>query len=301
MFDSGDTEIMRVRGIRPMTSGVHISNRGPLEGGLRKRGVIYTRAANKPLITVITVVRNGERFLEQTIRSVVEQTYDTMEYIIVDGASTDGTLDIIKKYEHKIAYWISEPDKGIYDAMNKGIDLATGEWINFMNAGDMFYANDVIDKVFAPSERRADVLYGDHHLIYGTNHAKTCKAGEVKDLWKGMIFCHQSSFVKTSLMKEYRFNCKEKIAADFELLYRLALEKHTFHSTGLTIASVSADGLSGTNTLLSVTEQWNVVKRLSNSRLKNFYYIYLIAVRIAKNIVKTILPQSLVNRIRLKL
>ncbi|HAH56818.1 MAG TPA: glycosyltransferase, partial [Bacteroidales bacterium] len=85
-------------------------------------------------MTVVTVVFNGVEFLEDTIKSVIGQTYDNVEYIIVDGGSKDGTLDIIKKYEYAIDYWVSEPDKGIYDAMNKAIDLGSGDWINFMNA-----------------------------------------------------------------------------------------------------------------------------------------------------------------------
>ena len=100
------------------------------------------------LISVVTVSYNAVSTIEQTILSVINQTYPNVEYIIIDGGSTDGTVDIIKKYADKIAYWVSEPDKGIYDAMNKGVVVATGEWINFMNAGDIFTDSDVIDKLF---------------------------------------------------------------------------------------------------------------------------------------------------------
>lgn len=101
---------------------------------------------NNPLISVVTVSYNAVSTIEQTILSVINQTYPHIEYIIIDGGSTDGTVDIIKKYADKIAYWVSEPDKGIYDAMNKGIKVATGEWINFMNSGDCLYRNDTIEK-----------------------------------------------------------------------------------------------------------------------------------------------------------
>ena len=96
------------------------------EGGLRTKGYFKKSYDDKPLISIITVVFNGERYLEQTIQSVIDQTYDNVEYIIIDGGSTDGTLDIIKKYEDKIDYWVSEKDNGIYDAMNKGIKVCYG-------------------------------------------------------------------------------------------------------------------------------------------------------------------------------
>lgn len=119
-----------------------------------------------PLITVITVVYNGEKHLEETILSVVNQTYENIEYIIVDGGSTDKTLDVIKKYENQIDCWVSESDNGIYDAMNKGLSLASGEWINFMNAGDAFWRPDSISDIFCGRYdlQDSDFIYSDTML-----------------------------------------------------------------------------------------------------------------------------------------
>jgi glycosyltransferase involved in cell wall biosynthesis len=117
---------------------------------------------NNPLISIITVVYNGVSTLEQTILIVINQTYKNIEYIIIDGGSIDGTVDIIKKYEDKLAYWVSEPDKGIYDAMNKGIDKATGEWINFMNAGDCFNFYNILEDGFQMNiSNMINVIYSD--------------------------------------------------------------------------------------------------------------------------------------------
>lgn len=114
------------------------------EGGLRLQGLYKTSSEDKPLITVVTVVFNGAVFLEETIKSVIEQTYDNVEYIIVDGGSTDGTLDIIHKYESAIDYWVSEPDQGMYDALSKGFKLSSGSLISYLNAGDL-YGNHALE------------------------------------------------------------------------------------------------------------------------------------------------------------
>jgi len=120
-----------------------------------------------PNITIITVSYNAVKTIEDTILSVINQTYPNIEYIIIDGGSTDGTLDIIKKYQDKITYWVSEPDKGIYDAMNKGTLKATGVWLNFMNAGDTFYDHQVLEKVFKDKDwSNTDVIYGDVVYVY---------------------------------------------------------------------------------------------------------------------------------------
>lgn len=156
-----------------------------------------------PLISVITVVYNAAQTLEPTMLSVINQTYKNVEYIIIDGGSTDGTVDIIKKYEDKIAYWVSESDKGIYDAMNKGIDRATGEWINFMNAGDSFATQDVLCTVFERGHYNdIDIIYGNVYLI---GQKKVGKIGNLNRIKYYMPFCHQSCFVRTKLSKNRPF------------------------------------------------------------------------------------------------
>ena len=118
---------------------------------------------NKPLVTIITVSYNVVDTIESTIQSVVNQRYNNIEYIIIDGGSNDGTVDIIKKYEDHITYWISEPDGGIYYGMNKGIIKSNGDWLCFMNAGDRFASNDVLEHIFDSNIvfDNIDVIFGD--------------------------------------------------------------------------------------------------------------------------------------------
>lgn len=199
---------------------------------------------DSPLITVVTVVFNDVQHIEETILSVVNQTYPNIEYIIIDGGSTDGTVDIIKKYEERIAYWVSEPDKGIYDAMNKGIQKATGEWINFMNAGDVFALNNTISSLFIGMDYQCDVLYGDTvHIL--TSGRYLHRAEPIYILEHRMPFCHQSCFVKANLLKNIGFNCKYRIAADYDLFYRLYKQGYVFQQVSNTIAVFeSIEGLS---------------------------------------------------------
>ncbi len=114
-----------------------------------------------PKISIVTVCYNAERNIEKTILSVINQTYDNIEYIVIDGGSNDGTLSVINKYASKIDKVISEPDKGIYDAMNKGITLAKGDWINFMNAGDSYVDSCVLKLVSDNINSNCDMIYGD--------------------------------------------------------------------------------------------------------------------------------------------
>lgn len=118
----------------------------------------------KPKVSIITVVKNSKNYLENTIKSVITQTYPNIECIVIDGASTDGTLDVIKKYENFITKWTSDPDKGIYFAMNKGLSIATGDYVWFINAGDEIYNSTTLEKVMN-LKNSADFYYGGMILV----------------------------------------------------------------------------------------------------------------------------------------
>ncbi len=239
------------------------------EGGLRTKGYFKKSYEDKPLISIITVVFNGEKYLEETIQSVINQTYSNVEYIIIDGGSSDGTLDIIKKYEGKIDYWVSEKDKGIYDAMNKGIDVASGEWINFMNAGDGFYADDVLDKIFILNQyKNKNILYGDVETNYG-NFRAIHKAGNLINLNKSMQFSHQSTFFNAKYHKSSKYDLAYKLSADYlNIISIYSREKETFSYLNIPISVVNTEGVSEINIFNSVLEHWRAVKQIKNSSFK---------------------------------
>lgn len=176
-----------------------------------------------PKITVVTVCYNAVDTIEKTMLSVINQTYPNIEYIIIDGASTDGTVEVLKKYESHISKWVSEPDKGIYDAMNKGIKLATGDYVNFMNAGDVFVDESVLSKIANCISPASDILFGD--IIVGKNgnyYIEKANEGEIKKTKSvSMGFNHQASFVCTDLARNHPFNLNYKLAADFNMMKAL--------------------------------------------------------------------------------
>ncbi len=183
-------------------------------------------------VSIITVVHNNEYTISDAIDSVLNQTYKNIEYIVIDGASTDGTVDVIKKYASKINKLIIEPDNGIYDAMNKGLRLATGDIIGFLNSDDFYASNNVLEKVVNEfTEKKVDSVYGD--LIYVDNKETT----KVVRYWKSKPYReglfkkgwhppHPTFFVKREVYKKYgSFRLDFKIAADYELMLRF-LEKY---------------------------------------------------------------------------
>ena len=170
------------------------------------------------LISVVTVSYNAVLTIEQTILSVINQTYPNVEYIIIDGGSTDGTVDIIKKYADKIAYWVSEPDKGIYDAMNKGGLKATGDFIQFLNAGDWFENEHVIEKIFKDWYKRVDVIYGDM-IIRRSDGVYYAKAQDLSHFENDFPLFHPSTFIARSVFVSHLFDVSYRISADFPFFF----------------------------------------------------------------------------------
>jgi len=245
------------------------------EGGLRTQGHFKQSLLGKPLITVITVVYNGAAHLEETILSVIGQTYDNVEYIIIDGGSTDGTLEIIHRYKHAIDYWVSEKDGGIYDAMNKGIDLTTGNWINFMNGGDRFYTEYVLQEVFfEKTYTNISIIYGNHEVRY-PHKTRIAKAGSIKNIWKGSQFSHQSAFISIGVHKRNKFNLCNKISSDFEFFYKAYKNGNIFRKTEVIISSIESGGVSDIHRIDSIVGRWNVVDK---NTITNIYYIFLLLV-----------------------
>lgn len=248
------------------------------EGGLRTKGNIKKNQEKKVLISIITVVFNGEKYLEETIQSVINQTYENIEYIIIDGGSMDGTVDVIKKYEDKIDYWISEKDNGIYDAMNKGILAASGAWINFMNAGDSFYNNEVLENVFFKNDlENIDLLYGNY-AVKDENNLILIHV-DVKDYSdkRNIPFCHQSLFVKSSLLKTNLFDLQFKIAADYDQYLRLKFKDVKILHLPLVISIYLDGGISSVSREKLIKEYYRITKKYFP-----LYATFIYAIRILK-------------------
>jgi glycosyltransferase involved in cell wall biosynthesis len=245
------------------------------EGGLRTKGHFKKSLPNKPLISVVTVVFNGEKHLEETILSVVNQGYDNVEFIIIDGGSIDGTLDIVKKYQDRIDYWVSEPDRGISDAFNKGISLSTGIMIGLINSDD-WYEPDTIELI-APMANadKVDIVHG--LLQYWRDGKKgELVSGDERLLDKDMTVNHMTVFAKRSLYETIGLFSQEfRYAMDYELLLRAKKAGASFYYLDRCLANMRLGGVSDIRwqgALLEVAR----AKALhsNNSYNPKIYYVY---------------------------
>lgn len=218
--------------------------------------------------SIITINYNNKEGLRKTIESVVGQSFRDFEYIIIDGGSTDGSIEVIKEYAGKVDYWVSEPDKGIYHAMNKGVLQAHGEYLNFMNSGDEFYNNGVLQEV-APS-LDSDIVVGK--IVHGTEVWGFHKEDiTLMDLIRGTVL-HQASFFRKELFDENRYDESYKIVSDWKFyIQTLIFNNATFRNIRSIVCRFVPGGVSETEAGTRDMERKRVYKELFPDRMMKDY------------------------------
>lgn len=247
-----------------------------IEGGRRISGILEKPRPGFPLVTVTTVVLNGAATIEHTIRSVMEQTYDNVEHIIIDGGSTDSTLDIIRKYEGNIDYWVSEKDAGIYDAMNKGIALARGDYIGMLNSDDYFANPSALEKIARCfREKEVEAVFSCLDIVDPANSNRVLRKYRVSSYSPFMLrigvmpphptfYCRRSCYEKTG-----GYRTDYRIAADFEMLVRLLLKHHiTWSFIDETTVRMRSGGLSSSG----IKSSWVVNREIIRACTENSLY-----------------------------
>ncbi len=250
------------------------------EGGYRLVGKSSRQDDSLPVITIITVVYNSEDYIERTIQSVLSQSFKNIEHVILDGGSKDNTLNIIKRYNDEIAFWKSEKDHGIYDAMNKAQKYSSGDYLMFLNSGDEFNDNDVLKNVFS-KELSADVYYGDTLItdVEGNPLRNRRLRPPMRLNWKdfryGMLVCHQSIIIKRELSVEY--NLSYRIAADIDWAIRSIKQAKKIVNTQITISKFMEGGMSTIHHRKGLNERFKILSShfgLMPNLLVHFYMVF---------------------------
>lgn len=219
------------------------------------------------VLSVITVTYNAEKTLERTLKSVREQSYPHIEHVIVDGKSKDNTVDLIRKYDKEKMVWVSEPDKGLYDAMNKAAAMASGDYLCFLNAGDTFFAADSVEKMMNsfPKTESPDILYGETAIVDDNGKfmfMRRLKAPENltwESFKQGMLVCHQAFIVKRKLFEPY--DLQYRFSSDFDWAIRMMKRAKTIHNTRLTLINYLNEGMTTQNRKASLKERYRIMAK----------------------------------------
>lgn len=250
------------------------------------KGLNLQNNKKMPLVSIITVVYNGEKYLEQTIKSVINQTYKNIEYIIIDGGSTDGTLDIIKKYEQYISYWVSESDEGLYDAMNKGIRLAKGELIGIINSDDWYEENAVelmVDAYLKNPDK--NIFHADRYDVFSNGERKIRKfnPSEFKFKYYGMTYNHPSMFVTKKEYQKHLYNKKMRSLADYQFVLEAFLnDPNNFFYIDKPIVNYRLGGISAQTPMLKSLKEGFVARK--NAKMSLHENIFSLIFRFSASI-----------------
>lgn len=261
---------------------------------LLKAGSLSDLEVALPLVTIITVVYNAKSHIEKTLLSVLEQTYPNIEYLVIDGGSTDGTVDIIKRYQKRLTYWNSEKDAGIYDAMNKGLAKAKGQWINFMNAGDTFYCNETLSGLHGFLSRNVTIIYGGVEIIY-PDLSRIEWPGCPSKLWQGMQFSHQAALINAHYHQEHPYNTENRIAADLEFMYKAYQSGKAFSRSEVVIAKVIMGGVADSNRIKTILGSCNAICGHKFCAFIRLYYLGRVIDAMLRKLAKFCLPRSMIN------
>ncbi len=258
---------------------------------------------NKPYITIITVNYNNNSGLKNTINSVINQSYSFIEYIIIDGGSSDGSVDIIKKFENSIAHWVSEKDNGVYDAMNKGIEKASGDYCLFLNSGDTLYHDKVIENIL-PDLSGSDLVYGDIHIELSPKFSIISSFKNKKINRRFFISTnglpHQATFIRTQFLKKHQPAYKNDypITADHEFFSRSVLiDKASLKYTPNIITNYEITGMSCKikNSYKILRERFKISRIYLNKILVIAYYIYYAPKFLFRTIIRNLIV-SILNK-----
>lgn len=223
-------------------------------------------------ISIITVNYNNRKGLEKTIQSILSQTQRDYEFIIIDGGSTDGSKELIESYSEKLDYWVSEPDAGIYNAMNKGIKVAKGDFLIFMNSGDSFYEDTVLEKVNPLLVDEFDIYYGDNYKVKPNSKRKKTYPEKLSfSFFYTNCINHQATFIRKQLFFDYfMYNEKFKIVSDWEFfIYVICVENRPYKYLKMTINNYDFTGIS------SVKEN-RIIAKLEKEVVLNNYFPHFI-------------------------
>jgi len=219
-------------------------------------------------LSIITVNLNNRDGLQRTIDSVVSQTFKDFEWIVIDGGSTDGSKELIEQYSSYLSFWVSEPDKGIYNAMNKGVSYANGEYLQFLNSGDIFDNEFVLETVFCQLHT-SDIIYGDIKIVKNkvlVEDRHYPDSLSFKYLYNYSLG-HNSSFIKHSCLMDYPYNENYRIVSDWEFFIKMALYGKSFRHINTTVGQFDLSGISSYNTELLQTERRMVSEQIVPSSL----------------------------------
>tara|TARA_A100001015_G_scaffold316880_1_gene432330 strand:+ start:2848 stop:3672 length:825 start_codon:yes stop_codon:yes gene_type:complete len=223
--------------------------------------IISSIYKKSPYFSIITIVYNDEKNIEKTIKNIISQKFKNFEFIVVYTPSSDQTLKKIIKYKNKINKIIVCKKKGIYHNMNVGAKFAKGKYINFMNSGDYFLNNKVLKDIFN-RKYKSDVIYGDCKIKYSNNYERRIIAKDIVKIYFGMIFSHQSSFVKKKLVKENKFNLNFYLAADYDFFLKLFKKKKKFEYYKKIISLRSPFGISTQKDYITIFQNLIIVNKI---------------------------------------